>query len=266
MYPHAPELRAIWPTIGPTWIRSWCDGLTRDLTITGREIAKSDAAAEPTDAREPLETALWRLDSAREKIHAIIALTFGIPSLRFKDGQKRVPRFRVKTDETRAKLRELATTYPAASALLSHDTTVNSKLGLRHDLAHSLASIAEYESMTWFERGVVTEGGVTRYVPNHLTTGSHGPLTDVSAEAIRSNARKIAAAGFTSLTGAVTALAALLTEVGTLEPPEVFFSVTETGGLYANREKACEISREAAGLPPLPPMFGDTSGDTPPAA
>jgi len=56
------------------------------MAIIATELAAARAAQEVDGARTPLENALWPLDSAREKLHALIALVFGVPSFNIGTG------------------------------------------------------------------------------------------------------------------------------------------------------------------------------------
>jgi hypothetical protein len=234
------------------WLLGWCDALERDLGIIANAIHKADAAA-PETAAEPLENAHWRLDSSREKLHAIIALAFGVPSLEFKDGTKKPPAFRINTHKTCEAIGRLSAEHTVAATLLTHDATLKSKFLLRHKIAHSLASIDNLQSAGWIEYGFAKGGQAWGYEGRHL--GTFGQVSDGSTAGLIRRARRIAVEGLTALVGAVAALADLVDQVATLEAPPLVWIVDETGQRYRDRDDACERSREAAGIPARPPLL-----------
>jgi hypothetical protein len=248
--PASDGLRLGWPDMGRAWIRSWIDELARDLSIIEGEIATARRAEDVDQARTPLENALWRLDSAREKLHAIIALIFDVPSLYIGKDKKQTLYFTPDDDETRAKLKEL--NHPAALELLKHDATLKSSLLLRHQIAHSLAPVVSSVSLTWFEVGFIVEGGVRWYEAKHLPAHGLKQMTDIGAEALLKRSLRIAQSGVRALYGAMVSLAELSNAVGELHPPPVIWYATELKRSYADRSEASRLSREAAGLPPAP--------------
>jgi hypothetical protein len=250
--PASPSLRMGWPDMGRAWIRGWADELARDIAIIAAELAAARAAQDVDDARTPSENALWRLDSAREKLHALIALIFGVPSFHIGADKKQTLSFDPDDDDTRAKLKELQGDHSASAELLKHDATLKGSLLLRHQIAHSLAPVVNSVSLTWFEVGFISRGGVDGYEAKHLPAKGLKQMTDIGAEALLARSLRIAQSGLRALIGATNALAELTTEAAQLEPPPTIWYVTELQRSYADRTEASALSREAAGMPASP--------------
>lgn len=250
--PASDGLRAGWPDVGRAWIRAWAYELQRDMWLISDELVAARLAQHEVDAaRTPLENALWRLDSAREKLHTIIALIFGLPSLHIGTDKKQTLSFGADDDETGAKLKELQTDHAAAGELLKHDATLKGSLLLRHQIAHSLGPVVSYVSLTWFERAVVERGGIRYYLGQHLPARGLSQMKDVGEEAMLLRSLRMAQSGLRALTAATDALASLTKSAGQLEPPPIIWYVSELKRSFADRAEALDASREAAGMPPL---------------
>ena len=258
--PRSDGLRLGWPDLGQAWIGGWVDELGRDLAIIEAEIATANAAEENDSARTPLENAFWRLDSGREKLHAIIALVFDVPSFHIGQDKKQKLRFTPNDGETRAKLKELD--HPAAAEVLRHDATVKGSLLLRHQIAHSLAPVVDSVSLTWYEVGFIEKGSVNWYEAKHLPAHGLKQMKDIGSEALLKRSLRIAGSGARALRRAMGSLAELTNAVGELHAPPIIWYATELQKSYADRTEASRLSREAAGLPTLPWPWSDQSSAT----
>jgi hypothetical protein len=241
--PASDELRAGWADLGRAWIIGWAEEFRRDLGTISTEISTAVEAADADAAQNPLENALWRLDSAREKLHAVIALAFGVRAPRLGADKKQTIRFDPDEEAIRAKLRELAAGFPAAQAVLDQDATAKGCLLLRHQVAHSLAPIVKAPSLTWFEVAFIQKGGVTHYEAKHLPAAGLDEMSDIGTEALMARSVRIAEQGLSALTRAASALAELLDEAGELEPPPILWYATEVGRSYLDRAEAEKASR-----------------------
>jgi hypothetical protein len=249
--PASQELRVGWPDLGRAWIRAWAEELGRDMSLISDQLGAARSSEDAALARTALENALWRLDSAREKLHTVVALIFGVPSLRIGTDKKQTLSFRADDDETRAKLKELQADHDAAAELLRHDATLKGSLLLRHQIAHSLAPVVNYVSLTWFQRAIVERGGINHYMSHHLPARGLEQMTDVGDQALFGRSLRIAQSGLRALTAATNALADLTKSAGQLEPPPTIWYVVELSRSFADRAEALDASRRAAGLPPV---------------
>ncbi|MCC6224599.1 MAG: hypothetical protein IT201_14040 [Thermoleophilia bacterium] len=201
------------------------------------------ATAAPDDALVPTENALWRLAAAREKLHAIIALAFGVPCLRITRPTRRVLFVRVDERATKARLQDI--THPEAREVLGADATLKSCLLLRHQLSHSLAPIVKAASVAWVEIGHGRNGGVYGYQAIALLPEGL-PNTGLTSETLLQRALGQLEKGLGALDSATAKLASLIDAAGELEPPPVLWRADETGLLYATREEASAASRASS--------------------
>jgi hypothetical protein len=63
------------------------------MSLIASDLASAQATEPSEGALAPIENALFRLDAAREKLHAIIVLAFGVPSLTIEKPQAKAPAF-----------------------------------------------------------------------------------------------------------------------------------------------------------------------------
>lgn len=243
--PASDSLRQGWPDLGRAWIAAWARELSRDLDVLASELDNAKSAATDDDVLTPLENAFWRLGSGREKLHAIIALCFGVPSLVIGKDKKQTLSFRPKIDDTRAALRELRPRTANAGRLIQADGRISQSLLLRNQVAHSLAPIINAHSLTWYEAALLENGGVRHYLACHLPTKGLDRMTDIGAQSLRTRAQRLAENGYVALGSASKILAELLDEVGELAPPPIIWKATETNECFGTRDEASRRSRES---------------------
>lgn len=244
--PRAEQLRTAWPELGRAWIAIWVAELARDLRTVSADIARAEGASDDDTVVESLENAFWRLAAAREKLHAVIGLSLGVPCLEIGEDAKQTIRFRPDERLNRTRLQDLVGSCSAAKTVLDKDATAKSNERLRHLVAHSLAPILKAHSLTWWEQAIVREGRVVGAVSHHLPAeGTHG-LADIGAEALLAQAVKQASASLKALIDASDALATLLREVGELQPPPLVWFVEEVSRSFERRDEAIAASRAAA--------------------
>jgi hypothetical protein len=118
------ELRSAWPNLGRAWVAAWVVELGRDAATIADDLRAARAAASDDHALTPLENAAWRLGVAREKFHAVIALSYGTPSLHIGDDANQTLSFRPRIEDTRAKLRELRSASESAAGVIDADGRV----------------------------------------------------------------------------------------------------------------------------------------------
>jgi hypothetical protein len=241
--PNNPALRAAWPDLGRSWVANWVKELGRDaLTIASN---LTDARAAPTDeaALTPLENAAWRLGSAREKFHAVIALAYGIPSLHIGRDSKQTLSFRPSIDDTREKLKELRDRSEAADRVIGADGRVKASLLLRHQATHSLAPLIDAPSLLLYEAAIIERGGVNHYLSLHLPPKGLQEMRDIGAASIRERATRMLEGGLAALGQGMAHLADLLNETAELEPPPVIWCASEVDRCYYTRDEASVVSR-----------------------
>lgn len=245
--PASDELRMAWPDLGRAWVAAWVVELGRDASLVAQGLEAGRVAATDDDALTPLENAAWRLGAAREKLHAVIALSYGLPALHIGDDAKQTLSFRPSADDTRAKLRELRSASSAAEALIQADGQLKGALLLRHQVAHSLAPLIKAHSLTFYEAALIEGGGVRGYLSLHLPAKGLEGMADIGAASLRERATVRLEQGLKALVKAMRSLATLLNETAELELPPVIWKATETNRCYYNRGEASEASRMAAG-------------------
>lgn len=137
--PHGTRLVGRGHSIGPG--RSVVIFVSPQKALTARRSFGAVDAGEPE-----IENALWRIDSAYEKLHDLFALGLGVPTLRLRKDRKGILRFESDRRRNRRKLREVD--VPAAKELLTLDKEIFNHRGLelRHQVTHSLAPIRAWRS------------------------------------------------------------------------------------------------------------------------
>jgi hypothetical protein len=243
--PASDELRIAWPELGRTWVAAWVTELGRDAKTIASDLRTARNAATEEDALTPLENAAWRLGSAREKLHAVIALSYGVPSIRIGSDARQTLSFRPNVDETRAKLRELRSRSASAQRVIDADGQLKAALLLRHQATHSLAPLIKPNSLTLYEAAIIERGGVKDYVSCHLPPKGLDRLNDIGSTALRERATHLLDNGFRALLTAISELATLLDETAELEPPQIIWQATETSRCFTTRAEASAESREA---------------------
>lgn len=247
--PRTPELRLAWRDLGATWTVEWARALGRDLTNAAAALDRAETLGATDDGAADIENALWRVDSAYEKLHDVIALGLGVPALQLTKSRKGINRFESDRRANRRRLRELAEKQAVAQVLLTDDEQISKHrfLELRHQLTHSLAPILAWQSLLWFEVAEIDDkGGVVAYSSLHLTSSERlqgsTPPDQLYARTI-SDGREV----MELMRRAILALAELLTVSGKLEPPPVLWRVMQTGELFFDRTEASQAARAASG-------------------
>jgi len=243
--PHNNELNSAWPDLGRSWVAAWVVELGHDAVTIAADLRTARAAKTDEDALTPLENAAWRLGAAREKFHAVIALSYGIPSLRIGDDAMQTLTFRLRIEDTRAKLRELRGASEAASRVINADGRVKAALLLRHQTAHSLAPLIKAHSLLWYEAALIERGCVDHYLSCHLPPKGLDRMRDIGSASLRERATRLLEGGLTALLDGMRNLATLMDETAELEPPPVLWKAMETNRCYYTRAEASDASRAA---------------------
>jgi hypothetical protein len=244
--PHNNELRSAWPDLGRAWVAAWVAELGRDASTIASDLGAARDASTDEDALTPLENAAWRLGVAREKFHAVIALSYGIPSLHIGDDANQTLSFRPRIEDTRAKLRELRNGSESAARVTNADGRVKAALLLRHQAAHSLAPLIKAHSLLLYEAALIERGGVMHYLSLHLPPKGLDRMKDIGAASLRERATRLLESGLAALLEAMRHLAKLLDETAELEPPPVIWKAMELNRCYYTRAEASAASRDAA--------------------
>lgn len=247
--PHSDGLRSSWADLGGAWISRWAESLERDVQLADEALRRGEEHGATDDGAADVEHALWRVNTAYEKLHAVIALALGVPALSLKANKLGIRRFEPDRKQNRKKLREL-TAESEASELLKLDEQIHNHrfCALRHALTHSLAPILAWESLMWFELGEVDErGGVIGYSAHHLSPSETVQGTSTPPDGMFARAIADGSDAVLILRRAIETLAGLLASTATLEPPPVLWRVMETGEIYLERDEASRAAREASG-------------------
>ena len=246
--PANDALRSAWPDLGRAWVAAWVDEVGRDASTIAADLRAARDAASDEQALTPLENAAWRLGAAREKLHAVIALAYGVPSLRIGNDAKQTLSFRPNIEDTRAKLRELRALSDAAQRVINADGELKASLLLRHQAAHSLAPLIKSHSLTLYEAAIIERGGVSYYESLHLPPKGLDKMSDIGSASLRERATRLLDGGLRALASAMSELATLLDETAELEPPPIIWKAMEANECFYTRAEASAKSREAAGL------------------
>lgn len=236
--------------------------LGRDLANADEAIMRAEQLGPSEDGTAEIENALWRVGSAYEKLHNVIALGLGVPALRLTRNKRGIARFESDRKKNRRRLREVGTSHPSANDLLQLDERIANHrfLELRNQMTHRLAPILDWQSLVWFEAGVIKNGGVIDYVGHHLTPAEKlqgaTPPGQLYPQTVADGREIIDLMG-----EAIEHLASLLSATQRLEPPPIVWHVIETEKLFFDRQEASCASRDAlqaaggitAALAPSPP-------------
>lgn len=218
-----------WRAIGKACITNWIDDAERSCTRIARALERVDAEGDTEDARDEIETALWRITATREKLEAVFALSFGVPSLAPYKGTS--SRFEPSTDGIRAKLRELAQTQPAAQELAEIGKRLAEHPGvtLRDQLSHQLAAITEATELCWIDvahlssDGIIGWTGGPFYGENVLDGGA------ITRDALWTRAVTWVEECFESLVRSFELMGGLVGQAAVLEPPQRVYRDGDTG-------------------------------------
>ena len=161
--PYPDEIAREWPENERGRLRDWVAAVEHELV---RAETCLDAAAgvvkyDPDAFRLALEEALWRIDATGERLKVVAASVLGTPVAE-KWGQS--ARIRPDSRKLKAKISELARTYPSCDRLSDALAALDASDAntLRNELAHSLSSTSGSVVIGWVQLvDLDANGGVT---------------------------------------------------------------------------------------------------------
>lgn len=226
-------------------ISRWVDDLGRSLNRVNAAIGKSreHSGAPDEEMALQLEEALMQIGSGRDKLVAIAAQVFGVPSLvHQKPGIKFEPR------DTAVKKafsqlgcdghRDAGQVKKRLDALDRHDA-----ISLRNQIIHALSPLGAVVKNTWIRRADLDEkGGIRIWDRGPLYPKGTLDQGDLKPETIWSWAVGSAASALDLLVEATEALAKLVREVGVIPPPQPIY-VWPDGEIVFERPKSDWLER-----------------------
>jgi hypothetical protein len=228
--PMSPELRGgAWGQLGRGIIDGWVQALGRDLDLISRAWGRARRYPLQEPGIRAMEEALWRLDAAREKLHAATSLGLGVRHL---DIGKDPVQF--KTDPRKIGTALRALHDPVATELdnVGQQLAARRAIALRNELSHGIAPLTQVGIRCDFEGVAVRHGRVGRwrnyidYPPSWRTHGNIRPET-LWADAVADVAEALS-----MLIKSVELLAELLGREGSnLPPPAQVFWDEDAGSI-----------------------------------
>lgn len=226
-------------------IARWVDDLGRSLRRAVKAIEKArEHTGEPDEEMaEELEEALTQIGSARDKVVAVIALVFGVPSLAL---QKPGMKFEPKGSAVKGALSKLgAEGHAQAGQVKKQLDALDDHVGisLRNQIIHALSPLGKLAENCWFRRADLDEkGGIIAWSRSRLLprgTLDHG---DIKPETIWKWAVESAEDAIGLLVEATEALTKLVKAVGEIAPPQAV-CVWPDGRIIFQRPKSDWLDR-----------------------
>lgn len=207
-------------------VSRWVDDLGRAFRRAEGATAKAAAhSGKPDDAMaEELEEALTQIGGAHDKLVAVAALVFGVPSLVL---QKPGIKFEPRDSSVKNALSKLGSEgHAEAGQIKSRLDTLDdhAAIALRNQIIHALSPLGEVAENCWIRKAHLDEKGGIRF-------WDRGPLYpegtldqgDIKPETIWNWAVKSAEEALTLLVEATVALAKLVKKVGVIAPPQAVY-------------------------------------------
>jgi len=229
----------------------WVDDLGRSLRRADAAVLKVRAhSGEPNEeVGDALEEALGQIGSARDKLTAVAALVFGVPSLVIqKPGVKFEPRDsavkKVLSDLGAARHGSAGQVKSRLDALDDHPA-----ISLRNQIVHALSPLGQVVENCWFrlaeldEKGGIRPGGWSTsllYPKGSLDQG------DIKPETIWNWVVTSAEEALVLIGETTTALARLVREVGEIALPQAIYRWPD-GRLQFERPKSDLLEKGLSG-------------------
>jgi hypothetical protein len=226
-------------------ISRWVDDLGRSLRRAAKAIAKARAHnGEPDEEMgEELETALTQIGSARDKVVAVIALAFDVPSF---VPQKPGMKFEPKEGAVKGVLSKLAAEGHTQAGQVKKQLDAlddHAALSLRHQIIHALSFLGELAENCWFRRADLDEkGGIIGWNNSCLLPKGTLDQGDIKPETIWKWALGSAEEAIDLLVEATKALTKLIGSVGEIAPPQPVY-VWPDGRIVFERPKSDWLER-----------------------
>ena len=226
-------------------IARWVDDLHRSLRrATDATSRAREHTGEPNEEMaEELEDALTQVGSARDKLVAVIALIFGVPSL---VPQKPGMKFEPKEGAVKGALSRLGADGYAQAGQVKKQLDVlddHAGLALRHQIIHALSPLGELAENCWFRRADLDEkGGIRAWSNSRLLPKGTLDQGDIKPETIWRWAVASAEEALGLLVEATEALTKLVASVALIAPPQPVY-VWPDGRIVFERPKSDWLER-----------------------
>lgn len=208
-------------------IARWVDDLGRSFrrAATAIEKAREHTGEPDEEMAEELEEALTQIGSARDKLVAVIALIFGVPSL---VPQKPGMKFEPKESAVKAALSKLgADGHAQAGQVKKQLDALNDHvaLSLRNQIIHALSPLTDLAENCWFRRADLDEkGGIIAWSRSRLLPRGTLDQGDIKPETIWMWAVESAQEAIGLLVEATEALTKLVASIGEIRRLNPFTS------------------------------------------
>ncbi len=195
--------------------------------------AEANRLAEEGEAA--IEEALWRIDTAREKLITISSLAFGVPTLQpFKVKGQAIPTgitFRTNWSKLAARLGDLSRRHAAASDLIEilaglHDHAATT---LRNEISHGRAPIREAPMVVWLRLIQTREGKVVSEQQRYLWPQGMSDRKDIQADTLWEYALAAIHEAVDMLGRTADLLSKLVRAAAALEPGQAVYQDLDSG-------------------------------------
>jgi hypothetical protein len=226
-------------------IARWVEDLGRSLRRATNAVAKArEHSGEPDEEMaEELEDALTQIGGARDKLVAVVALIFGVPSL---VPQKPGMKFEPKEGAVKGALSRLGADGHAQAGQVKKQLDAlndHAALALRHQIIHALSPINELAENCWFRRADLDQkGGIIAWSNARLLPKGTLGQGDIKPETIWNWAVASAEAALGLLVETTEALTRLVEAVGEIAPPQPVY-VWPDGRIVFERPKSHWLER-----------------------
>jgi hypothetical protein len=144
-----------WGQIGRGVIAGWVQALGRDLDLVSRALGRARRCSMKERGIQAMEEALWRLDSAREKLHAVISLALGIEHL---DVGVDPVQFKTYPRKIGTVLRDRNDPIATELDAVGQNLATLRAIVLRNELSHGVAPLTQVAMRCDFEAVALRDG------------------------------------------------------------------------------------------------------------
>lgn len=206
----------------------WAGDLGRSMQRAAAAVEKARAHADQPNEEvgNQLEDALGQIGSARDKLIAVAALVFGVPSLVV---QKPGIKFEPKESAVKNKLSDLGAAGHASAGVVKSRLDAladHPAITLRNQIIHALSPLGQIVANCWFrlaeldDKGGIRAGGWSAHILYPKGSLDQG---DIKPETIWNWVVASADEALVLLDEATDALATLVVEVGTVALPQAVY-------------------------------------------
>lgn len=221
---------AQWSTIGRHHLGEWIDDTSRVLRLAANDLSAAEDAGFGEDGAGSLESSLWRMYSALDKLMVVCGLIIGVRLVELSRNGKGV---RWDINHPRpvvGRIRALAENEPTARALIGilDELRVVGGRSLRNQATHSLSPVVALRSVLDLDVRTIRAGTeVSRTARLLYPSSVLWDDADIRPETVWRRAVESANLTLNLMVRAVEVLADLTTAAGRLHPPELVHYDTE---------------------------------------